>query len=86
MPPRKKTGAKKRAKPQKGRGILKDGWNFVKDNKVISKGLGMIPHPVAQGAAWAARQVGLGQQPQRGAGIFSDIGNGIGGIVHGFFG
>ena len=84
--PRKVAKKKSSKRPQKGKGILKDGWNFVKDNKIISRGLGMIPHPVGQGAAWAARQVGLGQQPQRGAGIFSDIGGGIGSIVHGFFG
>jgi hypothetical protein len=78
MPPKKKKGRKK----QKGRGI----GSFVKDNKLISSGLSMIPHPAAQGLGWVAKQVGLGQQPQRGKGIFSDIGGGIGSIVHGFFG
>jgi len=81
--PRK--AAKGKKKVQKGRGVLQDGWNFVKDNKVISRGLSLIPHPAAQGASWAAKQVGLGHA-QNGSGIFSDIGSGIGSIAHGFFG
>jgi hypothetical protein len=75
-----------RKRPQRGRGVLRDAAKFVKDNRLISRGLSMVPHPADQGLGWAAKQVGLGQTPQRGNGIFSDIGSGIGSIAHGFFG
>lgn len=39
---------------------LVKGYNWVKDNKLISRGLRMIPHPNAQRAAMVADQIGLG--------------------------
>lgn len=35
-------------------------WSFVKDNKLLSKGLKAIPHPYAQAAAPFAESLGLG--------------------------
>ncbi len=93
MPPRKK---------QKGKGaaeVLSAVHKFVKDNKLISKGLGYIPSPYAQIASKGAGMLGYGRRkkPQRGKGIFSDLGggigsvfgglgSGIGSVAHGFFG
>ena len=47
--------------------VLKPVGNFVKDNKLISKGLALIPHPGAKVAAAAAGMAGLGRQ-RRGRG------------------
>lgn len=41
--------------------ILRKGANYVKDNKLISKGLGIIPHPYAQLGSQAANILGLGE-------------------------
>jgi len=88
---------------QSGKGIsLGDVANFVKNNHLISRGLGMIPHPGAQAASTIAAMAGLGKKRkakkvQRGRGIFGDlgsglgsvfggIGNGVGSIAHGLFG
>ena len=41
--------------------MLKKGWNFIKDNKLISKVgamAGMLPHPIAQGIGQAASMIG----------------------------
>lgn len=81
MPPRKKASKSKR---QRGKGFLGDAAKFIKDNKLISKGLGMIPYAPAQMAGQVAGMAGLGRQ--HGRGIFGDIGSGIGSIAHGFFG
>ena len=84
---------------QTGKGVM-DVLKFVKDNKLISKGLGLIPHPGAQTAAAIAGMAGLGKKKKRkvakkqhGRGIFSDLGGGIGSvfgglgsIAHGLFG
>lgn len=91
----------------KGRGVGEDVLNtlkYVKNGKLISKGLGIIPHPVAQVLSKLADMGGLGKKrkvprrrPQRGAGVFSDLGggigsafgglgSGIGSIAHGLFG
>ena len=99
MPAKQKSsGKRKPKKQQRGKGIsLGDIASFVKDHKVISGVLGMIPYPAAQTAAAVARQVGLGRRSQRGAGIFSDLGGGIesvfggigsggGSIAHDLFG
>ena len=57
MPPRTKK------KSQRGSGIsLSDVARFVKNNKLISKGLGMIPHPAGQAASYVAGLVGLGRK------------------------
>ena len=94
MPPKKKPakarGKKtRRAIGQSGDGV-KDGakkaFNFAKKHKLVSRGLAMIPHPVAQAASRGAAMVGLGKQgdaPVSGDGIFSDLGRGLGGLAHG---
>lgn len=38
---------------------------FIKENKLVSKGLAMIPHPAAQTAAQVASQVGYGRVNKR---------------------
>ena len=63
MPPKKKT--KTPRKSQKGAGAIKDVLKFVRDNKLISKGLGMIPHPIAQVASKGASMVGLGKKKKK---------------------
>lgn len=82
MPKRKTKGAKKRSK-QSGQGakeVAKAVHKFAKEHKLVSRALGMIPHPAAQAVAAGARQLGYGQQ---GAGIFSDIGSGLGSLAYG---
>ncbi len=44
---------------------IKKAANFVKDNKLISKGLALIPHPGAQAAAKVAGTVGIGRRRRR---------------------
>ena len=70
-------------KPQRGKGMA-EILKYVRDQKLISRGLGLIPHPGAQAVSTLAGMAGLGRQ--RGRGIFSDLGGGIGNIAHGFFG
>ena len=81
-------------KRQAGKGIVGDAFKFAKQNKLISSGLGMIPHPVGQIASLVAQQLGLGHRRrpkpvtrQRkamfGRGIFSDLGGGIGSVFGG---
>jgi hypothetical protein len=134
--PRKST--KKRAttgkRRQHGKGLadwLSKAHKFVKDNKLISRGLGAFggSNPYAMAAATAASQLGYGKKRRKrataaprkrataapkkrkattgkrtrrtramhGAGIFSDLGGGIGSVFgglgsgigaigHGFFG
>jgi hypothetical protein len=41
-------------------------FNFVKDNKLISKGLSLIPHPIAQVGSRAAKSVGFGNAEMMG--------------------
>lgn len=63
MPPKKRK-APKRRKVQNGEGffdVLKKGFNFVKDNKLLSKGLSLVPHPGAQRVGAIAGQLGLGK-------------------------
>lgn len=45
--------------------VAKPVGKFIKDNKLVSKGLQLIPHPTAQKAAAAARAVGLGTRGGR---------------------
>jgi hypothetical protein len=73
---------------QKGAGVsLSDVAKFIKDNKLISRGLGFIPHPAAQAASQIAAMAGLGRKKakrkQTGRGIFGDIGSGIGSVFGG---
>ena len=77
---------------QTGKGVLGDIANYVKNQKLISKGLGLIPHPAAQAAAQIAGLVGLGRvkkprkKKQVGRGIFGDLGGGIRSIFGGLGG
>lgn len=120
MPPRLSSAEHKR-KSQKGQGALGDLARFVKDKKLISQGLGLIPGPVGAIGSVIARQLGLGIKPkkrvvrrkqtgglmwglpqqispfnpqmmtsrmngmgaQSGAGLFSDLGGGIGSVFNG---
>ena len=68
MPAKTKTGAGKKKKKQKGKGFfgdvfngIKKGFNFLKDNKVISGVASMIPHPASQSIAQGARLFGMGK-------------------------
>ena len=83
--------AKRKTKAMKGKG-LREIIDFVKANKLVSKGLGYIPHPLGQVASVVADQLGYGKKrkaPKRktmvmkGTGIFSDLGSGIGGAFSG---
>lgn len=82
---------------QSGEGVvdaLKTVGQFVRDQKLISKGLGLIPHPGAQAASQIAKMVGLGEKkkkkkakkPQHGGSFFSDLGGGIGNVFGGLGG
>ena len=83
----KKHHTVRRKKRQSGRGVASDVLDFVKSHKLISKGLGMIPHPTAQGASQLAAMAGWGQkQHMHGGGIFSDLGSGIGSVFGGIGG
>ena len=62
MAPKKKKAPRK---SQKGAGAIKDVMKFIKNNKLISKGLGMIPHPIAQVASKGASLVGLGKKKKK---------------------
>jgi len=58
---------KKAKKTQSGAGVkdvLKAVARVAKDTKAISKGLSLIPNPIAQGASFVADQLGYG--PKRG--------------------
>jgi len=103
---RKRSSTRNRSRKQRGRGLLKDAAKYIKDKKLISKGLLMIPHPAGQVAGQVARMAGLGRRRrsgkrrvtrlvappgivpvvgrrQRGKGIFSDLGSGIGSVFGG---
>ena len=54
--------------PQYGTGLwdaIKGGFNWLKDNKVISTVASMIPHPAAQRVGSIAGQLGLGGRKRR---------------------
>ena len=53
---------------------IKKGANYIKDNKLISQGLSLIPHPKAQAAARIAKEVGLGKR-KKGRGKRTDLPN-----------
>jgi len=59
----KRTGVKR--KSQRGTGVVKDIHKFVKDNKLISKGLALLPIPGATYAAGAANLLGYGKKKKR---------------------
>jgi hypothetical protein len=79
-------------KKMTGKGLM-DALRYIKDNKLISKGLGIIPHPYAQGGSYIAKLAGLGKRrkkaPKRkmkGRGFFSDLGAGLGSVAGGLGG
>lgn len=41
---------------------IKSAANYVKDNKLLSKGLSLIPHPAAKTASGVASALGLGRR------------------------
>ena len=85
---------------QNGNGVIGDVARFVKQHRLISRGLGLIPNPAMQLASQGAALVGLGKRKRKrrvvrprvvrprlvGNGIFSDIGGGIGSIFGGLGG
>lgn len=71
MPTRKagKRKGKRKAPKMQGEGFFGDVWSgikkaagYIKDNKLISKGLNLIPDARAKAAAKAAEAVGLGKR------------------------
>ena len=66
MPPRKstrkKSATKRRSSTQKGRGLVSDLHNFVKDNQLISKGIRLAGH---DNLANAADQLGYGRKSRK---------------------
>ena len=77
---------------QSGTGVASSALKFAKDNKLLSRGLKMIPHPAAQGLGYLVGQAGYGKPKRKhrkrrskqvGAGLFSDIGGGIGNVFGG---
>ena len=77
MAPKRKTkqkgGKKYHFQNQHGEGFfgtvrdaIKKGFNFIKDNKLVSGIASLIPHPAAQGIAQGARLVGMGKGRKKG--------------------
>ena len=65
----KKKVSKRKPKSMHGDGFFSSLWdgvkraaNFVKDNKLVSKGLNLIPDARAKSAAKAAEAIGLGKK------------------------
>ena len=62
--PKRRSGTRRSGK-QRGRGIgsaLRSAGAYIKRHKLLSKGLGLIPHPTAQMASRMAGMVGLGRK------------------------
>ena len=73
MPPKRRLTKKVMLYDQHGNGFFGDLWDgvkkgvgaivpFVKDNKLISRGLSMFPNPAAQTGAKVAGMFGLGKK------------------------
>ena len=63
--PKRRSGTRRRSSKQRGRGIgsaLRSAGAYIKRHKLLSKGLGLIPHPTAQLASRMAGMVGLGRK------------------------
>ena len=65
-------GTRRRRRRVAGGNIFKKIWSgvrkagrYIADNKLLSRGLSLIPHPTAQKAAGVARVVGLGPRGGR---------------------
>ena len=78
MPKRKSTrgGAKVQLYNARGQGFfgdlwsgIKKGFNFIKDNKLVSGVASLIPHPMAQRIAAGAKMAGMGKRKKGGAGV-----------------
>ena len=74
-------------KKMKGKGVadnLGKALNYLKDTKLISTTMGLLPNEKAQAIANIAKQIGLGKKKrkakkqQSGGGLFGDLGSGIG--------
>ena len=66
--PKRRSGTRRRSSKQRGRGIgsaLRSAGAYIKRHKLLSKGLGLIPHPTAQMASRMAGMVGLGRKRRR---------------------
>jgi len=50
---------------QNGTGVASDIKNFIVNNRLISRGLGLVPHPAGQVASAIASQLGLGRKRRR---------------------
>ncbi len=50
---------------QSGNGVIGDVARFVKDHKLISRGLSLFPNPAMQLASRGAAMVGLGKRKRR---------------------
>jgi len=70
-------------KKQSGKGVVSDAVKFARENRLLSRELGMIPHPAGQVASFLAKQAGYGHTSQVGNGFFTDFGNGLGGLAKG---
>lgn len=79
-------------KKQRGKGLvdnLSKAAKFLKDTQLISNTMSLFPNEKSQAIANIAKQIGLGKKKkarkpkQAGRGLFSDIGNGIGGATFG---
>ncbi len=55
----------RKKKSQHGTGLGSTLKNVVIGNKLISKGLGMIDHPIAQAGSYLANQLGLGKKKRK---------------------
>lgn len=53
--------------------ILTKGFDYVKDNKILSKGLGLFPHPGAQIASQVADILGFGADGGERAGVSAGV-------------
>ena len=61
MPTKRKAPKRK----QRGAGVAKDLHKFIKDNKLISKGLALLPVPGAGYASTAAGMLGYGKKKRK---------------------
>ncbi len=86
-----KTGYGKKRRSMRGRGLgdwLRRAGSFIKDNKLVSRGLsalsGVVPaqyKPLASGAAGIASQLGLGRRRRHYGGALSLAGGSLGGAM-----
>lgn len=87
---RRRRPAPRRRRRQRGTGFfgdlwggIKKGFNFVKDNKLVSRGLALIPHPGAQRIGAVAGQLGFGGRRRRMRGGCNSCQRGGAGRIYG---